>query len=89
MACSCVLFKAPMGLIALPWDGLVIVLCLLGPCAWPMVRVFKGGLEREPSGTGRVFKGLKATIAYGVCVYVCVGLMVWVCMSVCLSVPVK
>ncbi len=74
-----------MGLIVLPWDGLVIVPCLLGPCAWPMVRVFKGGQEREPSGTGRVFKGLKATIAYGVCVCVSLGVGVYVCVPQCTS----
>ena len=49
----------PMGHIVLPWLGLVIVPCLPGPSAWPMVRAFKVGLEREP---GRALKGLRPCV---------------------------
>ncbi len=46
-----------MGLIVLPLDGLVRVLCIPGPCAWPMVGFLKGGVEREDTrGADRVFK---------------------------------
>ena len=47
-----------MGLIVLPWKGLVTVPCIPGPCAWPMIGFVKPWVEREVRGGSGVVSGM-------------------------------
>ena len=66
-----------MGLNVLPFEGLVIVPWFPGGSAWPIARLFKGGLEREGRG------GPLNSVCGCVCMYVCVVVCVCVCCGVC------
>ena len=68
-----------MGLIVLPWDGLVTVPWFPGASAWPIARPFTGGEEREGGGG-------PAWLCVYVCVYVCGCVCGGVCVAGCVFV---
>ena len=77
-----------MGLIVLPWEGLVGRPYVPGPCAWPMVGFLKGGVEREGPDVcvcmcACAYMRVHVCAHLCVCVCVCVCAYVYVCACIC------